>query len=467
MSSRAGDDHGPCCAGAQAAFLEWREVPAYERAEILDRAADLVERSRFDLAATMVFESAKSWHEADGDVCEAIDYLRYYAAEGERLSEPRPMGDVPGEHNENFHEGRGVTAVIAPWNFPLAIITGMTVGALAGGNTAILKPAAQSPIIAYRLVEILRDAGVPNDAIQYLPGPGGEIGRALVEHNGVDNIAFTGSSAVGLNIIEAAAKTRPGQRNVKRVIAEMGGKNAIIIDDDADLDQAISGVLVSAFGYAGQKCSACSRLIIVGSAYDEALERLKNAVASLVVGSPDDPAAFVPPVISADARKKIMGYIDSGRSYSTVLVQTDISHLNSSESEEASYYVAPTVFTDVPLNSPLAQEEIFGPVLSVFHAADFEEALEIALNSTFALTGGVFSRNPRHIELARATFRTGNLYINRKITGAIVGRQPFGGLAMSGLGEKAGGPDYVRQFMQARVVSENTMRRGFAPEEGA
>src|SRR5439155_324293 len=239
----------------------------------------------------------------------------------------------------------------------------------------------------YRLVEILRDAGVPNDAIQYLPGPGGEIGRALVEHNGVDNIAFTGSSAVGLNIIEAAAKTRPGQRNVKRVIAEMGGKNAIIIDD--------------------------------------------------------------------------------GRSYSTVLVQTDISHLNSSESEEASYYVAPTVFTDVPLNSPLAQEEIFGPVLSVFHAADFEEALEIALNSTFALTGGVFSRNPRHIELARATFRTGNLYINRKITGAIVGRQPFGGLAMSGLGEKAGGPDYVRQFMQARVVSENTMRRGFAPEEGA
>ena len=452
---------------AQEAFLEWREVPAYERAEILDRAADLVERSRFDLAATMVFESAKPWHEADGDVCEAIDYLRYYAAEGERLSEPRPMGDVPGEHNENFHEGRGVTAVIAPWNFPLAIITGMTVGALAGGNTAILKPAAQSPIIAYRLVEILRDAGVPNDAIQYLPGPGGEIGRALVEHNGVDNIAFTGSSAVGLNIIEAAAKTRPGQRNVKRVIAEMGGKNAIIIDDDADLDQAISGVLVSAFGYAGQKCSACSRLIIVGSAYDEALERLKNAVASLVVGSPDDPAAFVPPVISADARKKIMGYIDSGRSYSTVLVQTDISHLNSSESEEASYYVAPTVFTDVPLNSPLAQEEIFGPVLSVFHAADFEEALEIALNSTFALTGGVFSRNPRHIELARATFRTGNLYINRKITGAIVGRQPFGGLAMSGLGEKAGGPDYVRQFMQARVVSENTMRRGFAPEEGA
>jgi RHH-type proline utilization regulon transcriptional repressor/proline dehydrogenase/delta 1-pyrroline-5-carboxylate dehydrogenase len=272
---------------------------------------------------------------------------------------------------------------------------------------------------------------------------------------------------VGLGIIEAAAKTRPGQRNVKRVVAEMGGKNAIIIDDDADLDQAISGVLVSAFGYAGQKCSACSRLIIVGSAYDEALERLKNAVASLVVGPPDDPATFVPPVISADARKEIMGHIESGRAYATMLVQTDISSLSTSAGREAPYYVPPTVFADVPLDSPLAKEEIFGPVLSVFRAGDFEEALDMALNSTFALTGGVFSRNPRHIELARAAFRTGNLYINRKITGAVVGRQPFGGLAMSGVGEKAGGSDYVRQFMQARVVSENTMRRGFAPEDGA
>ena len=467
VSQAAHEDVDAVVAAGQEAFQEWRDLPAYERAEILNRAADLIELSRFDLAATIVFESAKPWHEADGDVCEAIDYLRYYAAEGERLSEPRPMGDTPGEHNEYFHEGRGLTAVIAPWNFPLAIITGMSVGALAGGNTAILKPAAQSPIIAYRLVEILRDAGVPNGAVQYLPGPGGEIGRALVEHPGVDNIAFTGSSAVGLGIIEAAAKTSSGQRNVKRVVAEMGGKNAIIVDDDADLDQAVSGALVSAFGYAGQKCSACSRLIIVGSAYDEALERLKNAVASLVVGRPDDPATFVPPVISADARKKIMGYIESGRSYASVLVETEISHLSSSDTGEAPHYVAPTVFTDVPLDSPLAQEEIFGPVLSVFRSVNFEEALEMALDSTFALTGGVFSRNPRHIELARAAFRTGDLYINRRITGAIVARQPFGGLAMSGLGEKAGGPDYVRQFMQARVISENTMRRGFAPQDGA
>ena len=459
------EDVEAAVAAAREGFPAWRDLPASERGDILRRAAGLLEERRFDLAATMVFESAKPWHEADGDVCEAIDYLRYYAAQGERLSAPQSMGDVPGEENEYFHEGRGVTAVIAPWNFPLAIITGMSVGALAGGNAAILKPAAQSPIIAHSLVEILREAGVPDGVVQYVPGAGGEIGRALVEHPGVDNTAFTGSSAVGLGIIEAASRVREGQRNVKRVIAEMGGKNAIIIDDDADLDQAVQGVLTSAFGYAGQKCSACSRLIIVGSAYEEALERLKNAVASLVVGSPHDPATLVPPVIGPDAREKIMGYIESGRSYATMLVQTDLGTQHSALG--TGHYVPPTVFTDVPLDSPLAREEIFGPVLSVFRAGDFEEALEIAMHAEFALTGGVFSRNPRHIDAARRAFRAGNLYINRKITGAIAGRQPFGGLLMSGVGEKAGGPDYVRQFMQPRVVTENTMRRGFAPEDGA
>jgi RHH-type proline utilization regulon transcriptional repressor/proline dehydrogenase/delta 1-pyrroline-5-carboxylate dehydrogenase len=454
------EDVDAAVAAAREAFPAWRDRPAVERGDILRRAAHLLEERRFDLAATMVFESAKPWQEADGDVCEAIDYLRYYAAQGERLSAPQPMGDVPGEENEYFHEGRGVTAVIAPWNFPLAIITGMSVGALAGGNSAILKPAAQSPIIAYKLVEILREAGVPDGVVQYLPGSGSEIGKALVEHAGVDNIAFTGSNAVGLGIIEAASRVREGQRNVKRVVAEMGGKNAIIIDDDADLDQAVHGTLVSAFGYAGQKCSACSRLIIVGSAYDEALERLKNAVASLVVGPPHDPATFVPPVIGPDARDKIIGYIESGQPYATMLVQAPAP-------SSGAYFVPPTVFSDVPLDSPLAREEIFGPVLSVFRAKDFEEALEIAMHSDFALTGGVFSRNPRHIEAARRSFCTGNLYINRKITGAIAGRQPFGGLSMSGVGEKAGGPDYVRQFMEPRVVTENTTRRGFAPEHGA
>jgi RHH-type proline utilization regulon transcriptional repressor/proline dehydrogenase/delta 1-pyrroline-5-carboxylate dehydrogenase len=314
--------------------------------------------------------------------------------------------------------------------------------------------------------------------VQYLPGPGGEVGRALVEHANVDSIAFTGSSEVGLGIIESAAKVREGQANVKRVVAEMGGKNAVIIDDDADLDQAVHAVLVSAFGYAGQKCSACSRLIIVGSAYEPALSRLRNAVASLVVGAPEDPATQVPPVISAAARDKILGYIEEGKRTCTLVAQGSTPDLvakspppvlvaQGPSPEHGGYFVPPTVFADIHQDSPLAQEEIFGPVLAVFRAKDFEEAVRIAMNSRFALTGGVFSRNPRNIELARRAFRVGNLYINRKITGAVVSRQPFGGLAMSGVGEKAGGPDYVRQFMAPRVVSENTVRRGFAPEDGA
>ncbi|HSP54618.1 MAG TPA: aldehyde dehydrogenase family protein, partial [Dehalococcoidia bacterium] len=386
---------------------------------------------------------------------------------------------IPGEHNEYFHEGRGVTAVIAPWNFPLAIICGMSVASIAAGNCAILKPAAQSPIIAFKLVEILREAGVPDGVVQYLPGPGGRVGQALVEHPGVANIAFTGSKEVGLGIIESASRQVPttATRDVssggprlapKRVVAEMGGKNAIIIDDDADLDQAISGAVISAFGYAGQKCSACSRLIIVGHAYDEALGRLKNAVESLVAGPPHEPETFVPPVIGASARDKIMEYVDLGRQTATLLAQAPVPSSTVAQGpspESARHYVPPTVFTDVPLDSRLARDEIFGPVLSVFRANDFSEALAIALDSEFALTGGVFSRNPRHIEEARRCFRVGNLYINRKITGAIVGRHPFGGLAMSGIGEKAGGPDYVRQFMDPRTVTENTTRRGFAPEE--
>jgi RHH-type proline utilization regulon transcriptional repressor/proline dehydrogenase/delta 1-pyrroline-5-carboxylate dehydrogenase len=362
-----------------------------------------------------------------------------------------------GEDNEYRLEGRGVVAVIAPWTFPLAIICGMASGALAAGNCAILKPAAQSPIIAFKLAEALHDAGVPGAVLQYLPGPGSVVGQALVEHRDVDNIAFTGSREVGLSIVRAAAQVSKGQRNVKRVIAEMGGKNAIIIDDDADLDQAVAGAVISAFGYAGQKCSACSRLIIAGSAYDEALARLGPAVESLIVGPAHDPATFVPPVISAQARDKINGYIETGGATAKVLA-------SGRTPAGPGYYVAPTVFCDVDETSPLAQDEIFGPVLSVFQATSFEDALRIAMNSAFALTGGVYSRNPRHIEDARRAFRVGNLYINRKITGAIVGRQPFGGLAMSGIGDKAGGPDYLLQFMEPRVISENTMRRGFAPE---
>jgi RHH-type proline utilization regulon transcriptional repressor/proline dehydrogenase/delta 1-pyrroline-5-carboxylate dehydrogenase len=442
---------------AREAVPFWRDRPAAERAAVLRRAADMVEERRYGLAAVMVYESGKPWLEADSDVAEAIDYLRYYAQEAERCAQPKLMGAVLGEHNECVYQGRGVAAIIAPWNFPLAIITGMSSAALAAGNAAILKPAEPSPIIAYRLVEILREAGVPPEIVQYVPGMGERVGRALVEHPGIDIIAFTGSTAVGQSILAAAAQVRPGQRNVKRVIAEMGGKNAIIIDDDADLDEAIAGTVASAFGYAGQKCSACSRLVVVGSAYEDVLQRLRHAVASLIVGPPDDPATVVPPVINGAARDKIAGYIEIGRRTSRVLVE-------GSMPSGSGYYVRPTVFTDVPLDSPIACEEIFGPVLAVFDARNFDEAIEIATSSSFALTGGVFSRSPRHIDQARAKFRVGNLYVNRKITGAIVGRQPFGGLAMSGTGDKAGGPDYLLQFMEPRVVTENTTRRGFAPD---
>jgi NAD-dependent aldehyde dehydrogenases len=452
------DDVDTAVAVARSAYLGWRDMPASRRAEILRRAAGIVESSRFDLAALMLFESGKPWHEADGDVSEAADYLRYYAAQAEALEATRVLGRAPGEINEYFHKGRGVAAIIAPWNFPLAIICGMSVGALAGGNAAILKPAGESPIIAHELVRILREAGVPPEVVQYLPGPGRDVGQALVEHPGVDIIAFTGSSAVGLGIIDAAAKTASGQANVKRVIAEMGGKNAIIIDEDADLDQAVAGVLTSAFAYSGQKCSACSRLIIVGSAYDEALSRLQLAVESLIVGPPHRPETLVPPVISAGAHTTIQGYIDTAQGYARLLVQGTLP-------DDVGHYVRPTVFTDVPVDSPLAQEEVFGPVLAVFRAATFEEAIGIANNSAFGLTGGIYSRNPRNVELVRRTFRVGNLYINRQITGAIPARQPFGGMRMSGIGEKAGSPDYVRQFMEPHTVSENTMRRGFAPAE--
>ncbi|HUF53376.1 MAG TPA: proline dehydrogenase family protein [Dehalococcoidia bacterium] len=460
-------DVGEAVAAGRDAFPGWRDTPATERADILRHAAGLLEERRYDLAALMVFESGKPWAEADDDVRETIDFLRYYADQAIELETPRTMGGVAGEHSDYFHRGRGVVAVIAPWNFPMALIGGMTAGALAGGNPAILKPAGESPIIAYHLVRALRDAGVPPAAIQYLPGRGSVVGQALIEHPGIDTVAFTGSSEVGLGIIESAAKSSrelltagDDARNVKRVIAEMGGKNAIIIDDDADLDQAVAGAVASAFAYAGQKCSACSRLIIVGSAYDEALTRLNAAVGSLVVGPPHDPATYVSPVISASARDTIQSYIDSARDYATLSAQA-------STPDSPGYFVRPTVFTGVPVDSPLAQEEIFGPVLAVFHAATFDEALGIAMNSPYALTGGVYSRNPRHIAFARRRFAVGNLYINRKITGAIPGRHPFGGSALSGIGEKAGGPDYVRQFMEPRAVTENTVRRGFAPEEEA
>ncbi len=453
------DDVEAAVRHAVQAFPAWRDLGATVRGDILLRAALLLEERRFELAALMVYESAKPWREADGDVTEAVDYLRYYAREAERLAQPVPMHSPRGETNAMWREPRGVAAIIAPWNFPLAIICGMTAGALSTGNCAILKPAEQSPLIAARLVEVLRHAGVPNGVVQYLPGSGSVVGKALVEHPQVETVAFTGSKEVGLGIIESASKLRPGQRNVKRVIAEMGGKNAVIIDDDADLDQAVAGVVGSAFGYAGQKCSACSRLIVVGSAYDEVIARLAAAVESMVVGPPHGPATLVPPVISADAQQRIEGYIARGKQTARLLVQ-------GARPAGGGHYITPTVFVDVAPDDALARDEIFGPVLSVFRVETMADALELGLDSEFVLTGGLYSRNPRNIEVVQREFRVGNLYINRRITGAVVGRHPFGGLGLSGVGEKAGGPDYLLQFLRPRAVSENTARRGFAPEHG-
>jgi RHH-type proline utilization regulon transcriptional repressor/proline dehydrogenase/delta 1-pyrroline-5-carboxylate dehydrogenase len=435
----------------------WRNLPVHSRADILRRAASMLDSRRYAFAALMAYECAKPWHEADGDVTEAVDYLRYYAQQAQELQRPQGQLQEPlGERNDYVREARGVTAVIAPWNFPLAILTGMTVAALATGNTVVMKPSGFSPIVAYHLVRLLHEAGVPPEAVQYVPGSGEQVGQALVGHPEVSTIAFTGSNAVGLGIIARAAQLTPGQRLIKTVIAELGGKNAIIIDEDADVDMAVADAVVSAFGYAGQKCSACSRLIIVGSAYETMAGRLREAVQSLVVGPPDRPETFVPPVISAAAQERISRYARLGQSLASVVAMGNVP-------DGPGYYVAPAVFGDVPLDSPLAVEEIFGPVLSVFRAATFEQALSIANNTPFGLTGGLFSRQPRHIEQARRELRVGNLYINRKVTGAVVGRQAFGGLNLSGAGEKAGGPDYVRQFTVSRTVTENTMRRGFAP----
>jgi RHH-type proline utilization regulon transcriptional repressor/proline dehydrogenase/delta 1-pyrroline-5-carboxylate dehydrogenase len=433
----------------------WRASPVGQRAELLRKAADLLAGRRYEFAATMVFESGKPWHEADGDVIEAIDYLRYYAWQAEeRFGSPLEVG-VAGEESAYFYESRGVAAIIAPWNFPLAIITGMASAALAAGCPVVLKPAEQSPIVAAKLARLLREAGFPAGTVNYTPGSG-ETGKALVEHPDVEVIAFTGSNAVGQGILRTAAGVVEGQRNFKHVIAEMGGKNAIVVDDDADIDQAVAGVVASAFGYAGQKCSACSRVIVVGSAYGEFRERLAAAVASMPAGAPEDPYTFVPPVISAEARGRIAEYVALGKAEGTVVA--------CGPAAGPGHFVMPYVFEGIERDSRLAQEEIFGPVLVMFRAKDFGEALEIAMDSRFALTGGVFSRNPRNIERACREFRVGNLYINRKITGAIVGRHPFGGFRMSGLGDKAGGPDYLLQFVVPRVVTENTVRRGFAPE---
>lgn len=443
-------------AAAVGFFPEWRRTVATERADFLFRAAAIMRRRRLDLAAWELFEVGKGWREADADVAEAIDYLEYYGREMLRLAAPRITQQIPGEANLYLYEPRGVAVIIAPWNFPLAILTGMTAAALAAGNCVLVKPAEQSPVTGALLMEILREAGVPPGACQLLQG-GGELGAYLVRDPRVHLIAFTGSRDVGLEILRAAYDHQPGQEHVKRVVCEMGGKNAIIVDSDADLDEALVHIVESAFGYQGQKCSAASRLILLDDIHGQLLERLVEAVKSLKIGPTVDPGNFIGPVIDAAAQSKIIGYLDIGKREGTCVVER--------EAPTNGYFVGPAVFSNIQPQHRLAQEEIFGPVLAVIKARDFDQALAIANRSSYALTGGLFSRSPAHIQTARREFRVGNLYINRGITGAVVERQPFGGLKLSGIGSKAGGPDYLLQFLEPRTISENTLRHGFVPPD--
>lgn len=443
-------------AAAKSAFPAWSRTDPARRAHCLELAAAQMRERRFELAAWEVYEAGKPWPEADADVAEAIDFCDYYAAQMRTLAVSRRC-DVPGEENAYSYRPRGVAVIIAPWNFPLAILTGMTAAALVTGNTVVMKPAEQSPIIAAKLMEILQDVGIPDGAVNFLPGVGEEIGPELVNHPDVNLIAFTGSRPVGLGINESAAKTGT-QAHVKHVIAEMGGKNAIIVDDDADLDEAVQGVVQSAFAYAGQKCSACSRAIVLEAGYDEFVKRLVNATGSLQVGPAEEPGTIIGPVIDAEARKRIEEYIAIGKQEAKLALAVPLGNL-----ANAGHFVAPHIFVDVPPTAQIAQEEIFGPVLAVIRAKDFDEALSIANGTPYALTGGVYSRSPAHLRRARTEFEVGNLYLNRTCTGALVNRQPFGGYKLSGIGTKAGGPDYLLQFLIPVNITENTLRRGFAP----
>jgi RHH-type proline utilization regulon transcriptional repressor/proline dehydrogenase/delta 1-pyrroline-5-carboxylate dehydrogenase len=442
---------------ARKALPEWAALGAVRRAEYLRKTAAVLRRRRAELIAWEIYECGKTWREADADVCEAIDFCEYYA-QGAIALEQAHGADVPGEENRFIHIPRGVAAVIAPWNFPLAILTGMTTAALATGNTVVMKPAEQSPVIAAQLMAAFEEVGLPPGVANYLPGLGETAGAALVDDPNVAVIAFTGSRAVGLAIHQRAAQVSASLSYVKRVIAEMGGKNAIIVDDDADLDEAVLGVMRSAFGYQGQKCSACSRTIVLSSVYDAFLARLVEATRSLKVGPADDPATRIGPVIDRESFDRVHKYIRLGREEGREVLATNVGDLAA-----RGHYVGPHIFADVAPSARLAQEEIFGPVLAVIRAADFDEALRIANGTEYALTGGVFSRSPVHLDQARRDFLVGNLYLNRGTTGALVGRQPFGGFKMSGIGSQAGGPDYLLQFVLPRTVTENTMRRGFAP----
>lgn len=445
-------------AGCERALNTWSVMPVKERAAIISKAADLLAEKKKEIMALMVLEVGKNFKDADADVCEAIDFCRYYAQMAENLIKPEKMGTLPGEDNAYFYEPLGIAVSIAPWNFPVAILCGTTVAPLVCGCPVIMKPAEQSPALGLILFETLIEAGVPEEALHFLPGRGEVIGDYLVKHPRVHVISFTGSRAVGLSIIKEAAVVRPGQKHIKKVVAEMGGKNAIIIDDDADLDEAVAGCLTSAFGYAGQKCSALSRIIVLENIYDKFKERFVYGLKSLEVGPGENVSAQVGPVIDRASRQRLLDIIAAHKKHVLAQIELSASILKKGN------FVPPTIFETSDFHSDLGQTEFFGPLVTLFKVKNIDEAI-LAMNDVdYALTGGLFSRSPAHIERARRELEVGNLYINRGITGAHVFRQPFGGFKLSGVGGKAGGPDYLLHFLKPRTVTENTMRRGFAPE---
>jgi predicted delta-1-pyrroline-5-carboxylate dehydrogenase group 2 len=437
---------------AQRGARDWAARPAGERAATLVGAAQILRGRRGELAALQVRECAKPWAEADADVCEAIDFLEYYARQALELADGTPLVQAPGERNTMRHLARGVCAVIAPWNFPLAIPTGMVAGALAGGNAVILKPAEQSPASGLACVAALREAGVPPDAVHLLAGDG-DVGAALAHHAAVATIAFTGSRAVGLEILETAARAQPGQQQVKRVVAEMGGKNCVIVDSDADLDDAVPAIVTSAFAYGGQKCSAAARVLVHEAIADELTERLQGAVELLQVGQAEDFATQVPPLIERDAQQRVLEYEERAARAGRL-----VRHAGAVPA--VGWFVPPAIALDLPPGSPVLEDEVFGPLLAVERVAGVPEACDVVDASSYALTGGLFSRNPETIRYVVSRTPVGNLYVNRQITGAMVGRQPFGGNRLSGAGAKAGGPGYVAQFTDPQVVTEDTVRHG-------
>jgi 1-pyrroline-5-carboxylate dehydrogenase len=437
-------------ASAYASFPAWSRTPAEERVRMLLDAARILRRRKMEFDAWLVYEAGKTWPEAEADVSEAIDFCDYYAREMMRLAGPQPVVQLPGEEDEMVYIPLGVGVVIPPWNFPLAILVGMTVASLVTGNTVILKPSSETPTIAAKFAEILLEAGFPEESFTVLTGSGAAVGDVIVQHPKTRFISFTGSRDVGLRINELAAKPQKGQVWIKRVIAEMGGKDAIVVDANCDLDKAVEGVLASAFGYQGQKCSACSRAIVDAKVYEPFVDKLAQKARQIRMGPSDDPNNYMGPVISASARKSILEYIETGKKEGRLVAGGDTK-------DGDGYFVPPTVIADVDSKARIFQEEIFGPVLAVTKARDFAHALELANDSEYGLTGAVYSNDPEHLRQAREQFHVGNLYLNRKCTGAMVGAHPFGGFNMSGTDSKAGGPDYLLLFLQAKSIAKRVV----------